>query len=79
MPRRSALVLTGESRYLWKHSISSRKIDRLENDLLFRRTRLSLTFRKTSEKPHCDCPYHKFCDFWIKEEDQKVEINELGK
>lgn len=57
IPRRSAIVLTGEIRYLWKHSISARKVDRLENGLLFRRTRYSLTFRKTREKPSCDCNY----------------------
>lgn len=33
LPRRSALVLTGEARYLWRHQIAARKIDRVGNDL----------------------------------------------
>ena len=49
VPRRSAIAFTKEIRYLWKHSISARKVDRLTNGLLFRRTRYSLTFRKTKE------------------------------
>lgn len=29
VPRRSAIAFKNEIRYLWKHSISARKIDRL--------------------------------------------------
>ena len=65
IPRRSAIAFTGEIRYLWKHSIAARKVDRLENELLFRRTRYSLTFRKTKKDPNCDCKYQKFCDYQI--------------
>ena len=55
VPRRSAIVFTKEIRYLWKHSIAARKVDRLSNGLLFRRTRYSLTYRKTKDEPNCNC------------------------
>ena len=42
---RSVMVLSGEARYAWFHSISGRKIDKVEGDFNFRRRRVSLTFR----------------------------------
>lgn len=72
LPARSALVLTGESRYLWKHSIADRKIDKLDSGLLFRKTRLSLTYRRLKKVPFCNCSYPSVCDFQ-KEKAKPVE------
>jgi len=63
IPARSAFVMTGESRYLWTHAINTRKIDRTESGLSFRRRRVSLTYRKSRPKPCCECPYPKQCDY----------------
>lgn len=63
LPKRSAVIFTGEIRYLWKHSIASRKIDRVGEDLLFRRTRYSLTYRKIKKELNCECPYKEMCDY----------------
>jgi alkylated DNA repair dioxygenase AlkB len=43
----SLLVLSGESRYDWMHSIPPRKTDMLGEIELPRTRRVSLTFRKT--------------------------------
>lgn len=72
LPKRSAFAMTGEIRYLWKHSIAHRKIDRVGKELLFRRTRYSLTYRKTKEALFCECPYPKHCDYQAKKNDQKI-------
>ncbi|XP_072332860.1 tRNA (carboxymethyluridine(34)-5-O)-methyltransferase ALKBH8 isoform X1 [Scyliorhinus torazame] len=77
LPRRSLLVMTGESRYLWSHGITPRKFDVVlasENQktgaitgdisnltLNQRRTRTSFTFRKVRTLP-CDCAYPEVCD-----------------
>jgi alkylated DNA repair dioxygenase AlkB len=45
MPR-SIVVLQGESRYKWQHSIPARKSDTNENKIIKRTRRVSLTFRK---------------------------------
>jgi alkylated DNA repair protein alkB family protein 8 len=63
IPARSAFVMTGESRYLWTHAINTRKIDRTESGLSFRRKRVSLTYRKSRPKPCCECPYPNQCDY----------------
>ncbi len=73
IPARSAFILTGESRYLWTHSISTRKIDRVQSGLLFRRRRVSLTYRKSREVPFCDCPYKDQCDFILDKKSAKVK------
>ncbi|KAK6976876.1 Alkylated DNA repair protein alkB 8 [Biomphalaria glabrata] len=52
LPRRSLLVMTGDSRYVWSHGITPRKSDIVSNPngqgltLLNRGTRTSFTFRK---------------------------------
>jgi len=58
---RSIVFFTGEARFVWEHSIALRRIDRVANDIFFRRRRLSLTFRKI-RKTDCSCPYVNFCD-----------------
>jgi hypothetical protein len=46
LPRRSLLVLSGESRYAWSHGITARRSDLLGNEERERTRRLSVTFRK---------------------------------
>lgn len=43
---RSAVILSGESRYKWMHGIIGRKSDLIENQRIARLRRVSLTFRK---------------------------------
>ena len=43
---RSLLVLSGDARYLWQHSIAGRKTDRFNGQTIQRTRRISLTFRK---------------------------------
>lgn len=50
LPRRSLLIMSGESRYGWKHGITPRKIDVIRNTdghltTKFRSKRISYTFR----------------------------------
>jgi alkylated DNA repair dioxygenase AlkB len=45
LPRRSLVVLSGEARYDWRHSIPARKTDVFEGSSVARGRRLSLTFR----------------------------------
>ena len=42
---RSLMVLSGEARYEWQHSISPRKTDNHGSEIILRNRRLSLTFR----------------------------------
>ncbi len=42
---RSLLVLSGDARYHWRHSIPARKSDRYNGEIIPRGRRLSLTFR----------------------------------
>jgi alkylated DNA repair dioxygenase AlkB len=41
----SLVVMTGESRYKWKHGIAARKTDTYQGQTLIRTRRISLTFR----------------------------------
>ncbi|XP_049745578.1 alkylated DNA repair protein alkB homolog 8 isoform X2 [Elephas maximus indicus] len=82
LPRRSLLVMTGESRYLWTHGITPRKFDTVQaseshksgiiiNDvgdltLSKRGIRTSFTFRKVRQTP-CNCNYPLVCDSQRKE------------
>ncbi|XP_014666928.1 PREDICTED: alkylated DNA repair protein alkB homolog 8-like isoform X2 [Priapulus caudatus] len=67
LPRRSAIVMTGESRYLWTHGITPRKTDVVPTEsgrgltLQPRGLRTSFTFRKVRRTP-CDCGYPDQCD-----------------
>ncbi len=48
---RSMLLLSGESRYEWKHGIKAVKKDRITNDeIRVRKRRVSITFRKIIDK-----------------------------
>uniref|UniRef100_A0A8C8ZDF4 tRNA (carboxymethyluridine(34)-5-O)-methyltransferase ALKBH8 n=1 Tax=Prolemur simus TaxID=1328070 RepID=A0A8C8ZDF4_PROSS len=82
LPRRSLLVMTGESRYLWTHGITPRKFDTVQasedhksgiitsdvGDLTLskRGVRTSFTFRKVRQTP-CNCSYPLVCDSQRKE------------
>ncbi|XP_036049935.1 alkylated DNA repair protein alkB homolog 8 isoform X2 [Onychomys torridus] len=77
LPRRSLLVMTGESRYLWTHGITPRKFDTVQASEQFkggiitsdigdltlskRGIRTSFTFRKVRRMP-CNCSYSSVCD-----------------
>nr|XP_019571264.1 PREDICTED: alkylated DNA repair protein alkB homolog 8 isoform X2 [Rhinolophus sinicus] len=82
LPRRSLLVMTGESRYLWTHGITPRKFDTVQaskncksgiitsdvGDLTLnkRGVRTSFTFRKVRQTP-CHCSYPLVCDSQMKQ------------
>lgn len=65
LPRKSLVILSGESRYLWTHGITPRTFDLINKnnkcDLLQRRMRISYTFRKIRLEP-CKCQYKSKCD-----------------
>lgn len=65
LPRRSLLVMSGESRYNWTHGITPRKMDLVSagSGLTVRKreTRVSFTFRKVREG-ECDCCFVNMCD-----------------
>ncbi len=52
LPPRCLVVLTGEARYRWTHGIAGRRVDEFNGIKIYRKRRLSLTFRKVilSEK-----------------------------
>jgi len=72
---RSLVVMSGEARYNWLHSIAMRKIDRLDGLLKFRHRRVSLTFRKLKATP-CACQWSALCDSQSKS--VAVHENHLG-
>jgi len=45
MPRRALIILSKEARYAWVHSISGRKVDKVDKEMHFRKERISYTFR----------------------------------
>lgn len=59
---RSVAYFSGEVRYAWFHSIASRKMDKVEGDMKFRRRRVSLTFRTIQRDHICQCSYPFFCE-----------------
>uniref|UniRef100_A0AC35EVJ8 Alkylated DNA repair protein alkB homolog 8 n=1 Tax=Panagrolaimus sp. PS1159 TaxID=55785 RepID=A0AC35EVJ8_9BILA len=63
LPRRSLLVMKGESRYCWRHGIRPRASDvGVDGELVPREERYSITFRKIRTKP-CECPFIEYCDW----------------
>ncbi|KAG8229792.1 hypothetical protein J437_LFUL005873 [Ladona fulva] len=78
LPRRSLVLMTGESRYAWTHGITPRKMDvvvleednKFENGCLsvsHRGTRTSFTFRRIL-RGECCCNFPLFCDSFKKRE-----------
>ena len=65
LPRRSLLIMSGESRYAWTHGIIPRKYDFCYSgegcNAFERGIRVSFTFRKVRQG-ECDCTFHRFCD-----------------
>lgn len=43
---RSLLILSDKARYGWSHGIAARKSDQYKGQIFYRKTRISLTFRK---------------------------------
>jgi len=62
LPRRSLLVLRGEARYAWKHSIVSRRTDCINGVVIPRGRRVSATFRviRRQNRP-CACAWPHAC------------------
>lgn len=62
IPPRSLMLMSGESRYGWRHAIASRKTDlSLDGTPAARERRVSLTFRRI-QKCTCECPFASLCD-----------------
>lgn len=66
VPRRSLLLMTGESRYDWTHGITPRHIDIVLTDnktltTANRSKRTSLTFRRL-RRGDCSCLFPRLCD-----------------
>lgn len=61
IPPRSLTIFSDEARFAWYHSIAQRKVDKVNGKLIFRKRRISLTFRKIKTTP-CNCKYPFFCD-----------------
>jgi len=61
LPQRSLVIFTQEARFAFYHSIASRKLDRVDGKLFFRRRRVSLTYR-TVKHTACACKWPLFCD-----------------
>ncbi|XP_063699784.1 alkylated DNA repair protein alkB homolog 8 [Culicoides brevitarsis] len=74
LPRRSLLVMSGESRYGWTHSITPRMTDVVPKSgglsMQKRETRVSCTFRQLRNGP-CTCSFPKLCD------SQKPDITKI--
>lgn len=68
LPRRSLLIMSGESRYNYTHGITPRKLDVVPapNGLSVqnRGTRVSFTFRKI-RRGDCTCPYTSKCNSFL--------------
>ncbi|MEQ1706269.1 MAG: alpha-ketoglutarate-dependent dioxygenase AlkB [Rickettsiales bacterium] len=45
LAQRSLVILSGDARYIWKHSIANRKTDKYDGEVIQRNRRVSLTFR----------------------------------
>eukprot|EP01089_Gocevia_fonbrunei_P020808 TRINITY_DN7829_c0_g4_i1.p1 TRINITY_DN7829_c0_g4~~TRINITY_DN7829_c0_g4_i1.p1 ORF type:complete len:507 (+),score=67.14 TRINITY_DN7829_c0_g4_i1:300-1820(+) len=65
LPKRSLIIMTNESRFLWAHGITPRKTDEVEGELHKRKKRISLTFRKIRDSQKCEnCQFPAQCDTW---------------
>ncbi|PSC72219.1 alkylated DNA repair alkB-like protein 8 [Micractinium conductrix] len=69
LPPRSLLIMAGEARYAWQHSVPQRKTDLVSPDggageaeaVPRAPRRVSLTFRQVRGFP-CDCSFPAYCD-----------------
>uniref|UniRef100_A0A1I8PW84 tRNA (carboxymethyluridine(34)-5-O)-methyltransferase n=1 Tax=Stomoxys calcitrans TaxID=35570 RepID=A0A1I8PW84_STOCA len=83
LPRRSLLVMSGESRYDWTHGITPRILDVVmttHGNLTTQRRskRTSLTFRKLRKGP-CICKFPTLCDTKINELQNTESTIDTGK
>jgi hypothetical protein len=65
IPRGSLMLMSGESRYGWRHAIAARKTDRqpVTGRVVSRGRRVSLTFRDCLiPNKNCQCKYASLCD-----------------
>ena len=62
LPPRSLAILKGEARYAWSHAIAARKKDCIDDRLVARGVRVSLTFRRLRPSQLCDCDWPSICD-----------------
>ncbi|KAJ3157081.1 Alkylated DNA repair protein alkB 8 [Geranomyces variabilis] len=63
LPARSLLIMDGDARYQWEHSIRPRRTDVVRGLAVSRTTRVSLTFRSVKQEPLCDgCRWPRACD-----------------
>lgn len=67
LPRRSLLIMSGESRYGWTHAITGRRSDIIVKPdgkltVQKRDVRVSFTFRKLKIPPSCMCSFPTLCD-----------------
>ncbi|EGR33324.1 hypothetical protein IMG5_056220 [Ichthyophthirius multifiliis] len=61
VPPRSLLILCKEARFTCYQSISNRKLDKVNNEIIFRKRRITLTFRSLKNNP-CKCEFPFICD-----------------
>nr|CCA16369.1 alkylated DNA repair protein alkB 8 putative [Albugo laibachii Nc14] len=72
---RSLLILSGASRYEWRHGIASRAFDIIDHEKTHRRRRVSITFRKVQTTP-CTCDYPYQCDRTLADDLHRVKLGE---
>lgn len=82
VPRRSLLLMTGESRYDWTHGITPRHIDVILTDnktltTANRSKRTSLTFRRL-RRGDCSCAYPRLCDSQKREIKDSVDLEDVA-
>ncbi|RLN65126.1 hypothetical protein BBP00_00003026 [Phytophthora kernoviae] len=75
LPARSLVVMSGESRYKWEHSICPRTFDVIDRKQVNRQRRLSITFRKIRSGP-CECPFLAYCDTPGRQEQEDTSTND---
>jgi alkylated DNA repair protein alkB family protein 8 len=64
IPARSLMIMSGVSRYLYRHRIKSRSTDTDPMGQIVKRgTRTSITVRKVRFDARCDCLYPISCDY----------------
>jgi alkylated DNA repair dioxygenase AlkB len=64
IPSRSLMIMSGISRYLYKHRIVSRMTDLDPNgQVIKRKSRTSITIRKINKDSICKCNYSIVCDY----------------
>mmetsp|Transcript_5582 Transcript_5582/g.7068 ORF Transcript_5582/g.7068 Transcript_5582/m.7068 type:complete len:341 (+) Transcript_5582:95-1117(+) len=61
IPKRSVFIMTGDSRYYFTHQMPQRNSDKIDNKIVYRGTRYSITFRQIKNTP-CSCQYKTLCE-----------------